>query len=94
MRPLGRGAQGAACESHPVISQSVSLATLFAAHSSATRGEVLLAAVCLSQTIFLPSECAGWATRQGGLASTPCEEAHDLGGKEPCHCKVYWLSCH
>lgn len=98
VRPLGRDAQVPSCESHPVpqpvINQSLFLATLFVAHPSATKGEVLLAPLCLSQAVFLPSECAGWATRQGGWASTPSEEAQDLGGKEPCHCKVYLLFCH
>lgn len=63
----------------------------FVADPSATKEEVLLAAAFLSQAIFLPSEHTGWATRQGELASTPSEEAHDLRGKEP---KVYLLSCH
>lgn len=96
MKTSGKdAAQIPACESHPVpqpvISQSLFLATLFAADPSATKEEVLLAAACLSQAIFLPSEHTGWATRQGELASTPSEEAHDLGSKEP---KVYLLSCH
>lgn len=64
---------------------------LFVADPSATKEEVLLAAAFLSQAIFLPSEHTGWATRQGELASTPSEEAHELRGKEP---TVYLLSCH
>lgn len=67
---------------------------MFVVHPLATKGEVLLEAACLSQAIFLPSEHAGWATRQGGLASSPSAESHDLGGKERGHCRVYLLSCH